>query len=501
MNRNSIIAILGIIVVGLLLAVLILASHPVAEHEGKHHEEDQHEKSADRDDAFPRGPHHGRLLSQDDFELEITIYETGVPPRFRVYAYRNEKPLPPDDVGLEMTLRRLGGRSERIGFEPAADYLLSDRLVEEPHSFDVVVEATFAGKTYQFRYSQEEGRVHLPPAALSGAGISVATAGPAEIERVLKLPGTIEFDQNRLAHVVPRVGGIVVEVRKRLGETVTRGEILAVLESRDLAELKSRLATARKRLQLALSLFRREAQLWREKISAEQDYLKAKTQLAEAEIAVATARDQLEALGLNTDQSKHSVNLARYELRSPLNGTVMEKHLVAGEAVKADARVFVIADLSEVWGSFNIPANDLNRVRIGQQVRVSAPELGYDTRAVIDYLGALVGEQTRSAPAHVHIENPERRWRPGLFVSVEVIEEKVLAPVAVWLDALQTWRGSEAVFVQYGDEFEVRPVQLGRRGANRVEVINGLAAGERYAVANSFVLKADLGKAAATHQH
>ncbi|WP_305909033.1 efflux RND transporter periplasmic adaptor subunit [Methylomarinum sp. Ch1-1] len=496
MNRNSIIAILGIIVGGLLLAVLILASNPAADHD-----EHQHEESTDHDEDFPRGPHHGRLLSQDDFELEVTIYETGIPPQFRVYAYQDEKPLPPAAVQLEMTLLRLGGRREQIGFKPVDGYLLGDRVVEEPHSFAVKVEATFASKTYSFQYSQEEGRVHLPPAALESAGISVETAGPAEIERVLKLPGTIEFDQNHLAHVVPRVGGIVVEVRKRLGETVTRGEVLAVLESRDLAELKSRLATARKRLQLARSLYRREEQLWRDKISAEQDYLRAKTQLAEAEIAVATAKDQLEALGLDTDQAKHSVNLARYELRSPLNGTVMEKHLVAGEAVKADARVFVIADLSEVWGSFNVPANDLNRVRIGQQVRIQAPELGYETQAVIDYLGALVGEQTRSAPAHVHIENPERRWRPGLFVSVEVIEEKIAAPVTVSLEALQTWRGNEVVFVQSGDEFEVRPLKLGRRDTNKAEVIKGLVAGERYAVTNSFVLKADLGKAGATHQH
>lgn len=497
MNKNSFVITTGLIVIGLLLVVLILRSNPPADFEEEH----QHGNVASHVEAFPRGPHRGRLLSQDGFELEVTIYEAGVQPQFRIYAYQDEKPVPPGQVRVEITLHRFGGRSETIRFTPEADYLLGDAVVEEPHSFDVMVDAAFAGKSYQFHYSQEEGRVYLPPAALASAGITVETAGPAEIESVLKLPGTIEFDQNHLAHVVPRVGGIVVEVRKRLGESVSRGEVLAVLESRDLADLKSRLATARKRLQLARSLYLREAQLWREKISAEQDYLKAQTQLAEAEIAVATAKDQLEALGLEADPHSHSGNLARYELRSPLNGTVMEKHLVAGEAVKADATVFVIADLSEVWGSFSVPVNDLNRVKTGQQARILAPELGLETVAVIDYLGALVGEQTRSAPAHVHIENRDKRWRPGLFVSVEVIEEKATVPVAVSLQALQTWRDSQAVFVQSGDEFEVRPLQLGRRDANKVEVVKGLAAGERYASANSFVLKADLGKAAATHQH
>jgi cobalt-zinc-cadmium efflux system membrane fusion protein len=252
---------------------------------------------------------------------------------------------------------------------------------------------------------------------------------------------------------------------------------------------------------LARSLYRREAQLWREKISAELDYLNAKTQLAEAEIAVVTANDQLDALGIEIGQNKRPANLARYELRAPLSGTVMEKHLVAGEAVQADTTVFLIADLSEVWGSFNVPANDLNRVRAGQKVRVKVPDLGYEAETAIDYLGALVGEQTRSAPAHVHIDNPEQRWRPGLFVSIEVIEDLAAVPVAVALEGVQTWRDFDAVFVQLGDQFEVRPLQLGRRDATHAEVLQGLAAGERYAVANSFVLKAELGKAGATHDH
>ncbi|EIC31499.1 efflux RND transporter periplasmic adaptor subunit [Methylomicrobium album] len=496
MNRKSLIVIIGLFVAGIVLAGMILTLKPPVAND-----EEEHAGSAGQSETFPRGPHHGRLLTKNGFALEIVIYETGVPPQFRIYPYQNEKPLPPGQVQADITLHRFGGRSETFRFKPEADYLIGDAVVEEPHSFDVAVNARFGGNAYQFAYSQVEGRVQLSPASLKSAGITVETAGPAEIESVLKLPGTIEFDQNRFAHVVPRVGGVVVDARKKLGEAVAQGEVLAVLESRDLADLKSRLATARKRLELARSLYRREAQLWREKISAEQDYLQAKTQLAEAEIAVATAKDQLEALGLEADPRKYPGNLARYELRSPLNGTVIEKHLVVGESVQADATVLVIADLSQVWGNFSVPANDLNRVNVGQKVRVKAPELGLEAEATIDYLGALVGEQTRSAPGHVHIDNPEQRWRPGLFVNIEVIEEKAAVPVAVMLEGVQTWHDAEAVFVQVGDQFEVRPLRLGRRDASRAEVLQGLAAGEHYAAANSFVLKAELGKAGAAHEH
>ena len=495
MNKKSLFSIGTLVVIGLVLASLILTLKVTTV------SDEEHEESAELSETFPRGPHRGRLLTQNEFALEVTIYETGVPPQFRVYAYQNDKPLSPEQVQLAMTLHRFGGRSEHIQFMPEADYLLGNAVIEEPHSFDVDIKAGFNGKTFPFTYSQVEGRVHLDAASLQSAGITVEMAGPASIESVLKLPGTIEFDQNRLAHVVPRVGGIVVDVRKKLGESVKQGDVLAILESRDLADLKSRLASARKRLELARSLYQREERLWREKISAEQDYLRARTELAEAEIAVTAANDQLDALGIPANAGKRGESLARYELRSPLDGNVVEKHLVVGEAIQIDTKVMVIADLNQVWGNFNVPANNLNQVKTGQQVRVQVPELGLETEATIDYLGAIVGEQTRSAPAHLHIDNPKQQWRPGLFVSIEVIEAAATVPVTIALQAIQSWHDEDAVFVQSGDEFEVRPVSVGRRDAKRAEILQGLVPGERYAAANSFVLKAELGKAGATHDH
>lgn len=493
--------IVGLLLIGLVLAVLILTSAPP-----KGPEEDERGAGEAREEQVLRGPHGGRLLSRDGFALEITIYEQGVPPRFRVYAYEGDKPLPPEQVKLIVELHRLGDRIDRIRFRKEADYLLGDAVVEEPHSFDVKARAEYAGKTHEFAYSQVEGRVALDPQSLQSAGIEVKTAGPATIETVLELPGEIQFDQNRLAHVVPKVAGVAVEVRKQLGDRVRRGEVIAVLESRELADLKSQYATAVKRLALAQSLFEREERLWREKISAQQDYLAARTNKAEAAIAVITARQQLAALGIDQAEIGHigsagGASFARYELRAPLGGQVIERHAVKGEAVQADTTVFVIADLSTVWGEFSVPAKDLNRVRLGQKVRVKAPALGLEAEAPVSYLGPLVGEQTRAAPAHVNLPNPEGRWRAGLFVTVEVVQEASTVPVAVAAEALQTWRDSQAVFVQYGDQFEVRPLELGRRDRGFVEVLKGLFAGENYAAKNSFVLKAELGKAGATHEH
>ena len=117
------------------------------------------------------------------------------------------------------------------------------------------------------------------------------------------------------------------------------------------------------------------------------------------------------------------------------------------------------------------------------------------------YLGPLVGEQTRTAMGRVVVKNPEGYWRPGLFVTVEVVKEEISVPMAVSTDALQTFRDWTVAFVQYGNLFEVRPLELGRSDGRWVEVLHGLNPGEKYVAHNSFILKAELGKAGATHDH
>jgi membrane fusion protein, heavy metal efflux system len=352
-----------------------------------------------------------------------------------------------------------------------------------------------------WEYSPREGRIRLPQEALQSAGIELLAAGPARIKTVLELPGQVALNQDRVAHVVPKLAGVATEVRKRLGDPVKKGEVLAVLESRELADLKSQFLAAHKRLELARTTFAREKHLWEERISAEQDYLLARNALAEAEITAATAVQKLNALGVSPGELKQvslsRPGLNRFELRSPLQGVVIERDLVVGEAIKEDTLVFTIADLSTVWGEFTIYAKDLKRVREGQEVTVKAPALGLTTRASIAHIGPVMGEQSRAAHAHVHLPNPERQWRPGVFITVEVLQEEVTASVAVMAEAVQTYREKPAVFVRDGDAFEVRPVELGRSDGHWVEVVKGLEAGERYAARNSFVLRSELGKAEA----
>lgn len=489
----------GIVAIGAVLAALIVTgAKPSANAEDREQaQKDPHAAQAN----VPRGPHGGRLLSQGPFAVEVTIFEKGVPPELRVYAFRDGKPVAPGTVNAQVRLERLGTAPETIELEPQGDLLRGDRELVEPHSFKVAVLARHQGQSYRWDYEQEEGRVRMTAEAARAAGIEVQTAGPRKIRSTLQLQGEIQFNQDRVAHVVPRLAGVVIRSARNLGDAVKKGEALATIESRALADAKSEHLATDKRIELARATYEREKRLWEEKISAEHDYLASRQALAEAEIAHRTAEQKLLALGLtHADMSRTGSDaLTRYDIRSPIDGVVIEKHLTLGEAVKEDASIFTVADLSTVWAEMTIYPRDLRSVKLGQKVTVRAAELDAQAEGRVAYVGPLVGEQTRSAKARVTLPNPDRSWRPGLFVTIELVRDETEVPVAVPVEAVQTVRDWKVVFGRYGDLFEVRPVQLGATDGKWVQVVRGLPAGTKYAASGSFVLKADLGKADATH--
>ncbi len=457
----------------------------------------------DGDPADAKGPHGGRMLRQGSFALEVTIYEEGIPPEFRLYAYENDKALAPGAVSAQIQLGRLGAAPETIAFDVKQDFLLGNGEITEPHSFTTRVTAQHKGQSYNWDYEQIEGRIAMDDATAQGAGIRFATAGPMNIRSSLQLAGEIQFNQDRLAHVVPRLDGVVIHSGKNLGDQVRKGEMLAILESTTLASLKSEYLASKTRLDLSATTFEREKRLWEEKISAEQDYLASRQALAEAQIAHRNAEQKLLALGIDPALQARSASsdISRYEIRAPFDGVVIEKHLTLGESVKDDASIFTIADLSTVWAEMTIYPKDLDSVKLGQNVTVRATGLETAATGRVSYVGALIGEQSRSAKARVTLQNPNRSWRPGLFVAVELVQSEARVAVAVEAEAIQTYRDWKAVFVRFGDLFEARPVELGRSDGQRVEVISGVPAGTEYAATGSFVLKADLGKSGASHDH
>lgn len=482
------------------------AGHATARHEEHDHPESTHSGHHDHA-ASGKGPHGGRLFREGHFEAEVCIFEEGVPARFRVYCYEDGKPVDLKDAKVTIEIKRLGDRITRFRFEPKGDFLHSDTIVEEPHSFDAEVVAVHEGKTYHWEFSQIEARVQLLSEVAQTVGIEVETAGPTRIESVLELPGEVALNADRVCHVVPRVSGVVSEARKNLGDSVKTGEVVAVLDSRELADARSRYLVHLTREELAVTNFRRIRNLWKQKVSPEKEYLDAQKAYQEAKIERLASAQKLRALGLSDEELRglsndHDASMIAYELKAPFDGVVITKHISKGEFVKDNRDVLCIADLSTVWVDIIVYADNLDSVHVGQRATVKTDATDLTAEGVVSYVGPLVGEKSRTARARVVIDNSHGKWRPGMFVTVRLVKEEASVPVAVKTEAIQQLeRFGHSVFVRYGDFFEVRPVELGRADSTNVEVVKGLSPGEKYASALSFVIKSELGKRGLSHAH
>ena len=474
-----------------------LQAHAQAsDHDDKQHaDEKPHETETA---AAKKGPHGGRLFAEGDYGLELTIFETGVEPQFRIYTTRAGKPIDPAQSKVVVMVERLGRKPQPFAFTKEGDYLKGDAVVEEPHSFTVAISAESAGKTHQFKFEQVEARVAMSDEQLKTNGVQVATVGPARIKTTLQLQGEVRLNEDRTVHVVPRLPGLVQSVLANAGDKVRRGQLLAVVSSQSLADQRSEWLAAQQRVGLARTTFEREKALWEGKISAEQDYLQARHALQETEIAEQSARQKLASLGVSATAPG---NLTRYEIRSPIDGVITDKKIAVGEVLKDDTNIFVVADLSTVWVEMTVYAKDVNTVHLGQKATVKATSFEAQAEGKVAYVGALVGAQTRAAKARLVLQNPKGVWRPGLPVNVELTADEIEVPLAVSADAVQSLRGSSVVFGRYGEQFEARPLKLGRSDGKMVEVLDGLSPGERYAGRNSYLIKADIGKAGASHDH
>jgi cobalt-zinc-cadmium efflux system membrane fusion protein len=369
------------------------------------------------------------------------------------------------------------------GHDHAAEEAVEEE-VEDPH----------AGHDHA-----EEGAIVLSARDRQDAGIRLAVAGPGHVDLSTRLLGEVRVNEERLAHVVPTVSGVVREVRARIGDEVMRGDLLAVIASRELAEARAQYMNAKGRRELALVEFERQEELWEREIMAEQDYLDARQALSEADIELRTADQALHALGVRDHElmdlsSFHDPDtLTRLELRAPLDGTVVELHMVTGEVVGEESDLLVIADLSTVWVVLDVPQTDLSAVQEGQKVTISASGADIpDASGVVSYVSPMIDEETRTALARIEVANESGRWRPGLFVSADVSFEHLDASVLVERDAVQTLEGESVVFVPEGDAFESVPVAVGHSTKTHVEIVSGLFAGQRYVAEGAYSLKAEI---------
>ena len=357
------------------------------------------------------------------------------------------------------------------------------------------------------KHEGPEGVIKLTPERVAAAKIEVSPVEPGTLTQRLTVPGTVTPDPDRVARVAAKVIGTVAELRKRLGDTVEKGEVVAVLESREVAEAKSDYLGAIVNFDLQKTLFEREQSLFQKGISAEQQFLRARNAFTEAQLRVNLARQKLSALDLSdqevADLPKQPISTLRQKgLRAPLAGRIVERRVDLGAPVGGEGQekeLYVIADLSVVWIELAVSTTDLQTIKEGQRVSIGTGDAAEEGRIV--FISPILNQETRSARVVASIDNKGLAWRPGSFVTARVLVEEQPVDLRVPRTALQTINGEQVVFVRTADGFEKREVVPGKSDDDSVELVFGLDAGERVAITNTFVLKAELGKAEAEHVH
>ncbi len=294
-----------------------------------------------------------------------------------------------------------------------------------------------------------EELITLDPETEKLIGLQTQAVQITLLEKTIYLTGKIQLNQDELAHIVPLVPGVVQQVHATLGSTVKTGQVMAMIHSRELSEAKAEYLAARQRQQLAESLFKRENQLWQQKITSEQEFILARNNFAETEINLMLAEQKLRALGLSAQtvndlprQDRES--FIKYEITAPFDGIVIDKHITLGELVRPETSVFTIANLDTVWIDLDIFPKDLPHIHPGQECQISIA--GQSISGPISFIGPVLDPVSRTAIARVIIPNPSGQLRPGLFVNAIIFSQGDTG-IIIPTQAVQNINGEECVFV------------------------------------------------------
>jgi len=376
-----------------------------------------------------KGPHRGRLLKDDNFALELAIFETGVPPEFRVWITDEGQPVKPSDVSLNITLTRLGGVEDNIKFKPQGDFLRGDTVIYEPHSFVVTVTADYQGKSHRWQYDNFEGRTLIEAEVAKALEIGTSIAGSATLKESIAVFGKLNTHPEYRRDISARFAGTVKSVDVALGQRVNKGQSLLTIISNE--------------------------------------------------------------------------TLKAYTLFAPIDGVVVSRQANPGE--QTHARVLLsISNNTALVAELAVFAADRHRVSLGQTVRLSAKGSKQPVIAVIKQIDHRL-QPNQSVIVRAELSNNKAQqagqFVAGSFVKAEIEVAEHPVSLAVKRSGLQAFRDFTVVFVKIGNQYEVRMLDLGREAGEWVEVLGGLKSGAEYVSENSYIIKADIEKSGASHDH
>ena len=416
----------AIIFLTIMLAVAVTLSSYASDEHGDSHDDghgDEHGDEHGEHEAFDKGPHGGRLLSQGDISVELLLSGHGGSSGYEAWIRRGGEVLNDRNVSLEAQFVRLDGEVLRLGFEREGQSWHGTQPVEEPHSFDVTVMLATGGQRYDWTFGSYEGRVEIAAETAEKAGVKTELAEAGVINQTLTVYGTAMVDPANLSHLRARFPGTIVNINANIGETVRASQVMAVIESNQ--------------------------------------------------------------------------NLRTYELKSPMTGVVIARDGNPGELAQ-DQSLLTIANYDKLWVEFRIFPGQAKQVEAGQSVRV----LGDQLQALSSIKSILPSEANQPfLRARVPLDNSQGQWAPGLMLSGSIATQQTDVPLRVRSTAIQQMDGKEVVFIHSGNAFEAREVVLGATDGVYTEVLSGLRSGVSYVSENSFLIRADLEKSGAAHNH
>jgi cobalt-zinc-cadmium efflux system membrane fusion protein len=371
--------------------------------------------------------------------------------------------------------------------------------------------------------------VTLAADAVEKYGIRIAPAARQLLLPTFVAPAKVAFNAESMAHVGTQITGRIIELRVNLGDEVKKGDPLLVIQSPEWGQSQSEYLqqltaarTAAPSVDIARASYENIKRLYDEtkgaalnEVRTREGELKvAEAALQAAESAVLAAESRLRQLGMEDEAiaalAASGKTDPRFTIYAPIEGQVVEREVTLGELVDPQQEsLLVLADLSTLWILADVPEARGRDVAVGASVSVSSTSTdGPNLDGSVTFISPSLDQATRTLPVRIVVQNDGGTLRPGTFARAEIAvarpgnaSEPVLAvPEA----AIQTVEGRTAVFVAVEGEantFAARPITAGKMVGGMVPVLSGLAEGEPVVVAGSFLLKADLGKSSAEHQH
>jgi len=337
--------------------------------------------------------------------------------------------------------------------------------------------------------------VRLSDAARQRAAIAVVTVQPRAVSEVLSAPAELQLNGDRVATVGPRVAGRIATIAVSMGDHVGAGTLLASIDSPDVGGLLASYTSAQAAESVAQRTYQREKDLFARRISAEREVLAAEAALASATSERRSVESRLQALGIVLPLAASAgPTSALLPIRSPIQGTVIERSATIGAPVGADTVLFKLADLSTLWLVAKVPETAMRDIRRGDTVTVNVDALpGQPVSGRASYIGATVSETTRTVDVRLDVPNTSGHLKPGMFARAQFASrsardhaDRILIPRI----AVQELKGKQVVFVPRSDGgFDIREVTIGASTGDDIEILSGLKAGESIVTSGSFTLK------------